>query len=132
MWPMAASRACSWFGAAGAALGLTGCVTPLVEHHIPVVAATALLNLETAERCDYVGVGYAVEPDAVITLKNFAGAQGGTLVLGLDQELADAAERDAATGTYAAEVDRVSGKIVRCSEAVQADLLGRAQLLDTR
>lgn len=53
-------------------------------------------------------------------------------MLGLDQELAGAAERDAATGTYAAKVDRVSGKIVRCSEAVQADLLGRAQLLDTR
>lgn len=129
MWPSPSARACTWLGAAGA---LAGCATLLVEHHIPVVAATALLNLETAERCDYIGVGHAVQPDAVVALKNLAGAQGGTLVLGFEQELADAAERDAASGIYAAKVGQVSGKIVRCSEPVQGELLARAQLVDTR
>lgn len=129
MRPSPTSRVCIWLGASAV---LVGCAAPLVEHHIPVVAATTLLNLETAKRCDYIGVGYAAQPDAVVALKNFAGAQGGTLVLGFEHDLTDAAERDAATGVYAARVDQVSGKVVRCSGSVQGELITRATLVDTR
>lgn len=122
------SRRCAWIGAAV----LAGCGAPIVEHHVPVVAATALLNLETSLRCDYLGVGYAVQPDAVLALKDFAGVQGGTLVLGFDPELAVAAERDAATGRVAARVGQVSGKIVRCPEPIQGELIARAKVVDTR
>ena len=126
------SRAWPRIGAAYAAAALAACAAPHLEHHVPVVAATALLNLETAERCEYITVGYAIQPDALVALENIAGAAGGTLVLGLGPDLAEAAERDAATGTYSTAVGQVSGKVVRCSEPVQRELMARAKLLDTR
>lgn len=109
-----------------------GCGGATVQHHVPVVAATALLNLETSERCDYIAIAYANEPDAVVALKNFAGAQGGTLVLGLDRELLEDAERDDETGVFASHVDGAAGKVVRCPEDVQRELITRARMVDTR
>jgi hypothetical protein len=115
------------------ALSAPGCASgPVLTGHVPVIAATPLINLHTAEHCEYLGVASLVTPDAVVVMKNIGAESQATLIVLLNEELKDEAEYDSERRAWITEAGYAAAKLVRCPAPVQAATLRAAKVMDTR